>query len=212
MAENDRFERSYSAGWRKAYIRTRQDVGLISETSDILTKALPKNLRELNGVPGFHEIRHVIDDVMWQRVMGADQNEGATALLNAFDRLDEIIRENGGHRHTKLAVDAAVAMIASGDLAGFDGSFAEKICENIVNHRFFANAINHLVTEGRFDDFEQADKWRRDIMRILQPQIKKIAKQLEQKPDGKGIRAPNRQTPTESTQSLLEENLALVNA
>ena len=137
MAENDRFERSYRAGWRKAYIRTRQDVRLIPETSDILTKALPKNLREFNGVPGFHEIRHVIDDVMWQRVMGADQDEGATALLNAFDRLDKIIRYNGGHRHTKLAVDAAVAMIASGDLAGFDGSFSEKIRENIVNHRFF---------------------------------------------------------------------------
>ena len=212
MAENDRFERSYRAGWRKAYTRARQDVGLISETSDILTKALAKNLRDWSGVPGFHEISQIIDEGTWHRVMNADQNEGASALLNASDRLENIVRYHGGHRHTRLAAAAAISMIATGDLAGFDGSFSERICQNIVNHRFFANAVNHLVSEGKFADFEQADKWRQNIMRTLQPHIGKIAKQLEHKPNGKGIKAPNRQTPTVSTHSLLEENLVPVDA
>ena len=207
MAENDRFERSYRAVWRKAYIRARQDTGLISETSDILTKALAKNLRDWDGVPGFHKISQIIDEGAWQRVMNADQIEGASALLDAFDRLENIVREHGGHRHTRLAADAAISMIATGDLAGFDGSFSERTCEKIVNHRFFGNAPTHLVSEGRFADFEHAEKWRQDVMRSLRPQIQKIAKQLEQNPDGKGIRAPKRQTPTESTHSLLEENL-----
>ena len=212
MAENDRFERSFRAGWRSAYIRARQDIGLTTEICDILTKTLTKNLRDLNSVPGFHEIRHVIDEETWRRVLATDQDEGASALLNAFDRLENIVRDHGGHHHTRLAADAAISMIATGDLAGFDGSFSERICQNIVNHRFFANAVNHLVSEGKFADFEQADKWRQNIMRTLQPHIEMIAKQLEHKPDGKGIRAPNRQTPTESTHSLLEENLIHVDA
>ncbi len=210
MAENDRFERSFRAGWRSAYIRARQDIGLTTEICDILTKTLTKNLRDLNSVPGFHEIRHVIDEETWRRVLATDQDEGAAVLLDAVGRLEHIVREYGGHRHTKLATDAATSMIAAGDLAGFDGSFSERICEAIVNHRFFANASNHLVSEGKFANFDEADQWRQDIMRLLRPQMKKIAKQLEKRPDGKGIRAPNRLTHTESTHALLEENLVSI--
>ena len=210
MAENDRFERSFRAGWRSAYIRARQDIGLTTEICDILTKTLTKNLRDLNRVPGFHEIRHVIDEETWRRVLATDQDEGAAVLLDAAGRLEHIVREYGGHRHTKLATDAATSMIAAGDLAGFDGSFSERICEAIVNHRFFANASNHLVSEGKFANFDEADQWRQDIMRLLRPQMKKIAKQLEKRPDGKGIRAPNRLTHTESTHALLEENLVSI--
>ena len=210
MAENDRFERSFRAGWRNAYIRARQDIGLTTEICDILTKTLTKNLRDLNSVPGFHEIRHVIDEETWRRVLATDQDEGAAVLLDAVGRLEHIVREYGGHRHTKLATDAATSMIAAGDLAGFDGSFSARICEAIVNHRFFANASNHLVSEGKFANFDEADQWRQDIMRLLRPQMKKIAKQLEKRPDGKGIRAPNRLTHTESTHALLEENLVSI--
>ena len=209
MAENDRFEKTYRAGWRSAFIRARQDIDLYTETGDILNKALAKNLRDFDGVPGFGEIYQVIDDAMMRRILPSDQVEGDKVLLHSINRLENIVRDHGGHRHTSLAVDAAISMIANGDFAGLHSSLAERVCEAIVDNRYFANAVNHLVSLGKFTSFERADRWRQEIMQTLRPQIIRVAKQLEQNPDGKGVRAAIRQTPKKSTRSLLEENLAI---
>ena len=60
MAELDRFEKTFTAGWRAAYNYARGGAASDSEISDKLIKSLARNLRELGSIPGLHEMGQVL--------------------------------------------------------------------------------------------------------------------------------------------------------
>ena len=201
MPEGDRFERVFRAGWRSAYQLARDGRASPEEITDKLVKALAKNLREASGVPGFPEMTQLITDC------------GPETLLASYEALDRIVREHNGHRHTKIGADVAKSFIVQSlsGTAGMDwdvsSQFAERVCDAIVDNGFFAKAGTRLVEEGRFSNLQEFREWKVRIERRIEPSVAKIAEQLVQRPDAKGLRAPNRMSKKKTTSELLEENL-----
>ena len=135
-------------------------------------------------------------------------------LMAAFGALDDLAEREDGHRHTKIAAEVAKSLIVQLEAAGWaveaseiSGRFAEVSCSALVERNYFAKARQPLLSEGRFDSFEQMTSWQSPVEEILRPQLSKIAAKLGKKPDGKGLRAPNRLTKKERTRDLLAENL-----
>ncbi len=202
MAELDRFEKTFTAGWRAAYNYTRNGTASDSEVSDKLMKSLAKNLREHEGVPGFREMSEVI------------ASGHGSPLDEPFAALDRIVRDHHGHRHTKLAAEAAKfilvsqeARTGSGTASDITEQFAVRTCESIIEHKFFANARQHLVTEEKLPGHAAAYEWQHRLERLNQPALKKIADQLLESPSAAGLRAPRRTVPVESTSVLLHQDL-----
>lgn len=215
MPELDRFERKFNPGWRVGFNWARQSVATPAEISDKCVSTLAKTLREKNGVPGFREIEEIIGNMVWGSTLRSHgANEEAVALIDTFNKLDRIVRDKNGHIHTKIAVDSAKSIIIQyGNSDGgqvfwpSNGQFGEKVCTDLVEHYYFANARLYLVTEGKFENPEQAELWANDVRDSMQPNLAKIANQLLTDPGAKGMRAPNRTVKRKSTSDLLEENL-----
>ena len=207
MAELDRFERSFSVGWRAAYKCAREGAASDSEISDKLMKSLARTLREYSGVPGLLEMGAVV-------VSGL-----GASLRESFAALEHMIRYHHGHRHTQVAAGVAKFSLVSQEVAtpASDSSdaleqFAFQTCSAIVEHHFFGNARQHMVTEGKLPDHGAAYDWQRRIEEVNRPAIQRIASQLLENPGAEGLRAPSRTAPKESTSSLLDENLLLSEA
>ena len=202
MPEGDHFERSFGAGWRGVLQLVREGVGSDEEVADKLVKSLAKALRNEKGVPGIAEIFRVIAEAK------------VNSLLNSFNALDDIVRDHEGHRHTKVAVDVAKSRLVQKDAAnGMAASevqahrFVEDTCSALLEHYFFARTYPQLIAEGRFSDHEDARQWQRRVEQAMQPNVVRLAEGLAQRPDAKGLRAPKRIVPTESTTNLLAVDL-----
>ena len=201
MPDLDRFERTFQAGWRAAYRHARGGVASVEEVGEKLMKSLAKTLRENHGVPGLHEMAAIV----------AASN--GSSLLDQFSALDGIVRALGG-RQSKIAADVAKSLLVQQDLAkgvlGPNGAarrFSEDVCAALVEHYFFANARQHMITEGKIADHEEARQWQSEVERVNQPAIEKIAYQLVQNPDANDLRAPKGTVKKKSTSSLLKEAL-----
>ena len=202
MAELDRFEKSFSAGWRAAYNYARGGTASDSEVSDKLMKSLAKTLREQQGVPGLREMSEVIASGL------------GSPLDEPFAALDRIVRDHHGHRHTKVAAEAAkFILVSQGSLTGSGAAsdiaeqFAVRTCESIIEHKFFGNARQHLVTEGKLPGHGEAYDWQHRLERLNQPALERIAGQLLESPSAERLRAPRRTVPVESTSTLLHQDL-----
>ena len=202
MPEQDRFERTFQPGWQAAYRYAREGVASDKEIADKLAKSLSRTLRENEGVPGF--------PAMAAAIAAPD----GVSLLEQFSALDGIVREHGGHRYTKVAAGVAKSFLVqqdaySGAPAAADATrqMAIGVCEAIVEHCFFANARQHLVTQEKIADQEGARDWQDRIERVNRTAIEKIADQLVRSPDASGLRAPRGTEKKETTSSLLEEDL-----
>ena len=202
MPELDRFERTFRAGWRAAYRHAREGVASDEEVGDKLVKTLAKTLRDSDGVPGLPEMVGV--------VAAAD----GSSVLEQFALVDSIVGHLSGHRHSKLAADVVKSFLVQQDLyAGVPAhedafrQLSRGVCGAIIEHYYFANARQHLITEGKIADHEGARLWQDQMERLIQPAIEKIADQLVHSPDAKGLRAPRGIVRKESTSSLLEEEL-----
>ena len=202
MPELDRFERTFQPGWRAAYRFAREGAASDEEIADKLAKSLAKTLRENEGVPGF--------PAMVAAITATD----GVSLLEQFSTLDRIVREHGGHRYSKVAAGVAKSFLVQQDAysraPAFDDAthqLAISTCEAIVEHRFFANARQHLVTQEKMADQEGARDWQDRVERVNRTAIEKIAGQLIRSPDASGLRAPRGTVKKETTSSLLEEDL-----
>ena len=91
-----------------------------------------------------------------------------------------------------------------GDLSN---QFAERVCDAVIDNGFFAKAGTSLVEEGRFSNLQEFREWQGKIEGMIEPSVVKIAEQLVQRPDAKGLRAPNRMSRKKTTSELLGENL-----
>ena len=202
MVERDRFEKQLGAGWRSAYRYARDEKVPLEGICDKLASTLAKTLRENGGIPAFGEMAHVL-------------TQGRSLdLMAAFVALDDLVERENGHRHTKIAAEVAKSLIVQLEAAGRNleasevpGIFAEASCFALVERYYFAKVRQPLLAEGIFDSYEDMGDWQSRAEEILRPQLFKIAAKLAQKPDGKGLRAPNRLTKKERTGDLLAENL-----
>ena len=202
MVERDRFEKQFGAGWRSAYRYAREGNVPLEDICAKLVSALSKTLREDGGSPAFDEMVSILTEGR-----GLD-------LMAAFGALDDLAEGENGHRHTKIAAEVAKSLIIQWEAVGWNveaseipGQFAEALCSALVERNYFAKARQPLLAEGRFDSYEQMTSWQSRVEEILRPQLSKIAAKLGKKPDGKGLRAPNRLTKKERTRDLLAENL-----
>ncbi len=201
MAELDRFERTLKPGWRAAYRLARAAVASDEEIGDKLVKTLTKTLREGAGVPGL--------SAMVEIVAAADE----LSILEQFNALDAIVKGHGD-RHSKVAAEVAKSFLVQPNI--YAGAIEPNsavhqliagVCVALVEHYFYANARQHLITEGKIADHEGARLWQAQIERLVQPAIEKIADQLADNHDAKGLRSPRRMVRKESTIRLLEEEL-----
>ena len=203
MPDLDRFERTFKVGgWRGAYRRAREAVASTNEVGDKLVKALAKTLRTNGGVPELSAIADIVEP------------SNGTSLLERFNALDAIVRAQDGHPHTRIAADVAKSFLVQqgaangGSVASKAASrFGEEVCAALVSHYFFGNARQHLVTQNRLANHEEARRWQGEVERAIQPDIEKVARQLVQDPGANHLRAPKGMVRKESTRTLLEEEL-----
>lgn len=208
MAELDRFERAFAPGWRKAYQRARMEVASLEEVADILTGALAKDLRDCNGVPGFPEIKRTVEEMAQGSAIGFESaGQEAAALIAAFNALGNILRNCGDHRHTKIALEVSNSLIVQPCEGDITLHLARGFCDKLLEHRFFANARQNLVAQGKHADYKEAKQWQSRLEQIMQPAITGIAEQIARNPDAEDLRAPNRIVKQESTSDLLNEDL-----
>ena len=202
MVERDRFENQLGAGWRSAYQYAREEKVPLVGICDKLASTLSKTLRENAGIPAFDEMVDVL-------------TQGRSLdLMAAFGALDDLTARENGHDHTKIAAEVAKSLIVQWEAAGrnleaseIPGQFAEASCFALVERYYFAKVRQPLLAEGIFDSYEDMAGWQSRAEEILRPQLFKIAAKLAQKPDGKGLRTPNRLAKKERTGDLLAENL-----
>ena len=204
VPELDRFERTFQAGWRVAYRHAREGVASDGEIGDKLVKTLAKTLRERDGIPGL--------PAMIAIVTGTDR----ASLLELFGALDGIVRDFRGHRHSKIAAEVVKSFLVQQDVSttvlAYDEAarmLSDDVCTALVEHYFFANARQHLVTEGKIASPERARHWQNQMEQLIRPAIQKIADQISRAPDARGLRAPKNAMKKQSTSSLLEEELLL---
>jgi len=208
MAELDRFERAFAPGWRKAYQRARMEDASLEEVADILTGTLAKALRDYNGVSGFREMKRAVEEMAQGSAIGFESpGQEAAALIAAFNALGNIFRNCGDDRHTKIALEVANSLIVQpceGDIAL---NLAKGFCDKLLEHRFFANARQNLVVQGKLENYKAAQQWQSRLEQIMRPAITGIAEQIARNPDAEGLRAPNRIVKPKSTTDLLNEDL-----
>ena len=202
MAENDRFERALRGGWRTAAQYVTNENASPEEVDDKLVESLTRCLQEYNGVPGFQEIVVVLKAPL------------GSSFLDSFCALDDIVRDRGGHRHTKIAANEAKSLLVqlpvseetleSKDLAH---RFAEDVCLALVRHNFVARARPQMIAERRFVNHEEFCEWQVGVERSIQPRISKIAAQLVGNPNAVNLRAPRKSTKKVPTGDLLNEVL-----
>ena len=70
------------------------------------------------------------------------------------------MQDEGGHRHSKVAAAVAKSFLVQQDigvpaLADTAQRLSEGACAALVEHYFFANARQHLITEEKIADHER---------------------------------------------------------
>lgn len=202
MPEKDRFDRSLGAGWCGAYQYAKNRSASSEELNDKLVKSLAKCLRQNDGVPGFQAMMKVV-------VMPLEHS-----LPAKFEALEDIVRDHGGHRHTKIVADVAKSVIVQLSYSGgtmeptdLTHRFAEDSCHALIGHYFFDKVSHRLIAAGRFANCEEFRKWRIEVAISIHPSIEKIAAQVLGDTPSKKIRAPRSVVPKKSTTDLLAEVL-----
>jgi hypothetical protein len=216
MAEGDRFERAFGAGWRSAYRWAREGVAPTAEVADKLVTALAKTLREMSGVPGLREMEEVVGNAARRLTLrSSGVEEEAAILIESFNALDRVVRDLDGHRNTKIAAEVGKSLLVQqGNYVSGHAiwpltmRFVENTCTALVEHHFFAIARQNLVAEGKLGNHEQARQWQHSVEEALQPLIWQLAERLAKDPNAKSLRAPNRTVKPQSTSDLLGEVLA----
>ena len=202
MVERDCFEKQFGAGWLSAYRYAMEGNVPLEGICDKLVSALAKTLRDNGGIPAFGDMADILT-----------QGRGLD-LMAAFGALDDLVERENGHRHTKIAAEVAKSLRVQSEAAGWNveaseirARFAEASCSALVERNYFAKARHPLLAERNFESYEQVTAWQSRVEEISRPQISRIADQLGQKPDARGLRAPSRLTRKERTVDLLAENL-----
>ena len=185
MAERDRFEKRFGAGWLSAYRYGREGMASIEEICDKLIQSLAKTLREQHGIPNFEDLAHVIS------------HSDPSGLLDAFAALDEIVRNNEGHRHCKIAADVAKSLIVQ-QPATTEGQesqalrreFAQGICAALIEHYYFAKARQPLLCEGKFVSLDEARKWQSFVEKTMHSSLTRLADKLVNSPTAQALKPP----------------------
>ena len=206
MAENDRFEKSFRPRWRKAYRLLLMPGIAPSEIVDALMTPFVRTLRE-EDVPGRPEMGQILNEHVQRSTTIADPIAQASKLVEVFDRLDNLVRDLEGHRHSKIAAEVAKSMIVENDRALPVGKFEERIWTALLEHYFFAIARANLVSEGVFANQIEAMDAQHRVEQELQPQLMKLTERYLNVTDIKSLKTPNRLTPSKPTSDLLEEDL-----
>ena len=200
VPELDRFERSFGAGWRRAFNYARNGDSSIDEIGDVLVKSLAATLRDRNGIPGMNELVEII------------RRKSDSISIEAFAQLDRIDLVHGGHRHTKIGTDVAKAILVAAELdpegqSGTAIELAKQICIRLLDHEFFDRARSHLIEVGELNSHDESHQWQRNLLERVAPAVTRIAEQLVEDPQCSRLRAPNRTVPIKSTEELLYEDL-----
>src|SRR5215472_17217254 len=183
VPDQDRFERGFAPGWRKVYRLAKGGIASEAELSDACITALARCLRQSSGCPGFRDIAGVL-----QSVVGV---QGGLPLLStasrstlsgsgAFDAMRAIERQQRGHRVTKVAVRAAMAIAVRSSREGtlprseteLTQALAEQTCMGLVDHHFFGRARAYLVGE-RFSSFHEARAWEQTMKKAMSLGVQK---------------------------------------
>ena len=203
MPEGDRFERSLGAGWRSAFRYAAGEVASEQEIEDKLVGSLAKTLSGNGGVPGH--------DAIVRTIVGAHE----ASLMESFGALDGIVRDQGGDRHTKVAVAVAKSFLVQQGVSILSPDqmarqLSMSTCEALIEHYFFARVTQRLIAKGRFADRNKARQWQGRVEQAMRPRIEKLAGQLVQDPSAASLRAPRRVTKKVSTSELLSEDLGAI--
>lgn len=201
MAENDRFENSLYAGWRTVAQYVENDSASPEEVNDKLVESLVNCLRKHDGIPDFHVMTCFLSAPSRQ------------TSLDVFVALDDIVKAQRGHRHTKVAARVAMSILAQKLVAGetlepqnLERRLAEDVCLAHVRHYFFARIRQRMIAKGKFSDNSEFHKWQIGVERSIQPRVGRLAVQLAENPDAVNLRTPKR-TATKVPSSVLPEEV-----
>lgn len=199
MPDDDRIPRSLTARWRKVY-RCLQRHEPIERTTDAVVGALAETLRSGHGVPDIQSI-------------AAQMQQSAAGDPISQSRIPDSAQARR-HAPTDIAERAAAALastmpkvlaLTSPEKASL--MLARRVVADIAYHYGLDRMAPILASDGTYGSAELQGLLS-DI--LASEQISKLAKRLLARPDGGGIRAPNRQVRRRALKDLIDADLAEV--
>jgi len=213
MPDEDIFQRTFAPLWRPVYRMAEGGVASEGELGAACVRALARTLRKAGGFPELNDVAKIVDDAKKER--DAQPLFAAGGLISAsesFRLLRELEMRSGGHRVTKVGARAARTLLSqpngSGercDSASSSETLAERTCFDLADHHFFGRSRGYLV-HRRFGNFEKERDWEHLVKEKMEEYgLKKLARQLVNKPDAKGLRVPKNARIRKSTAEILNE-------
>lgn len=199
MPEGDRFDKNIRRGWTVAYDGIECGESTPEVAASDLATPLAQDLKKGGGFPGSDKIVDIVNACAGSGVYG-----------DAFDALDRVGMEYGGHRYTVILVHAAkTLMLTEGPSEALrERTFAERrimeqACHDLVDNSFFGVGRYQLIESGRFASETEARQYERRVHEAMGSAINRITEQLLTDPTGKSIKVPRPRTPKPTTQELL---------
>ncbi len=154
-----------------------------AEVGRAALRALAKSLRRGHGLESLSELAAVAGGVM----------DGSLPAADAVDRLHTIERASGGDRHTKVAVQAVVRLIAEGrdepmSADEFTNLVAARFCKELLAHHLFCPAWTEVLQE-RFQAPGEAESFTNAVASTVNPPVAKLGEALARNPEGASLRA-----------------------
>ena len=200
MPEGDRFDKKIRRGWSAAYDDIESGESTPEEAASELAIPLARDLKKDGGFPGSDKIVDIVTACA-----------GSEAHEDAFEALDRVTMQQGGHRHTVLLAQAAKTLLLTDGMSESleEPTFAERrlmgqACHDLVDNSFFGVGRYQLIESGRFASETEAR-----VHEAMGSLVNRITEKLLADPKGQSIKVPRSRKPKPTTKDILEQRINL---
>lgn len=193
-----------SPGWHKPYklVLGRAEPAEIGRAA---LKALSRSLRRGHGLEALSELARVARGAI----------HGNLSAPDALNRLHAIECTSGGDRHTKVAVQTVVRIIADARdgpilINDLESRIAIGFCKDLLVHHLYGPAWTE-VSQKRFPASADARAFGDAVATVVEPGVTKLGEALARNPKAVSLRAPIIGTASRrTTVDLLGETIEVI--
>ena len=205
MPEGDRFDKKIRRGWSAAYDDIESGESTPEEAASELAIPLARDLKKDGGFPGSDKIVDIVTACA-----------GSEAHEDAFEALDRVTMQQGGHRHTVLLAQAAKTLLLTDGMSESleEPTFAERrlmgqACHDLVDNSFFGVGRYQLIESGRFASETEAREYETRVHEAMGSLVNRITEKLLADSKGQSIKVPRSRKPKPTTKDILEQRINL---
>lgn len=197
MPDLDKIERNLPPGWRAPY-RLLKGKQPPFETGQAIVTALADSLRKHGGAPGLETVASAVQALDTSTL---DDRKFANIVRQVEQR-------NMPSRHGRIVARAGLKALSHDSSAPLRGPADERVADDfimtLIDHNLFSRALPYLAGKEHFPDYASALEYKRKVLQIIQPSLKKMTKSLAKNPSARKFRAPRlRSDNKQTTRELL---------